>query len=581
MKFKQKRFFKKVWALSKGFWTSEQKWMALLLTGVIITLQVIYVPIMVDYNGWQKEFYNTIQQVDADQFFYYLKYWPIYMVVFICIEIVRDYLMQWLEIKWRTWLVHDYSVRYIAKRAYYLMQLKEKESTQYVDNPDQRITDDIRLFVNYFLTLTLGVLNAVLKLCSFTVVLWNLSGLIHVSLAGQDIAIPGYMVWIAIVYALVGSFFTLVVGKPMIGLNNKRQEYEANFRFGLARLREYYESIAFYKGETNEMRDALGRFMHIKDNFHKLMNWQVVLSFVTSLHWRVSFLFPYLVAVPLLFRGDIQFGGVFQSAVAFQQVENSLSFLVLRYYSNTEASIAQLQTIVNRLSDFSEHMTETAVVPEHELSISAATRPAYSLENISIYKPDGDVLIQSLGLTINAGEHVLIMGGSGNGKSTLLKTMIGIWPYADGRICMPVGASSLFLPQRPYFPIGTLREAVTYPYHSDCVTDTELVQALEACHVGYLKDKLDMSGTWTQILSPGEQQRVAFAKVLLYNPQWLFLDEATAALDEDNEDMMYKLIQQTCPHMTIISVGHHSRLKQYHTKMLCVEKGTYFLQNLS
>lgn len=569
MKYFSKAFLFDMWDLTKGFWGSEEKWKACGLAIAIIVLQIIYVSSLVYYNAWQKDFYNTIQAIDSDAFFYYLKFWPMYMVFFIFIEVNRNYLMQWLEIRWRTWLVNHYVGRWLGDKTYYLLQIAHADEHSAVDNPDQRISDDIRLFVNYMLNLTLGVFNAVMKLISFSTVLWSLSGLMTFTVLNQDIKVPGYMLWLAILYALLGCVFTLVVGKPIVTLNYKQQEYEADFRFGLARIREYCESIASFKGEKTEFFDAMKRFYVVRDNFRRIMTRQWWLSWVTELHWRIGFLFPYLVGVPRVFSGDMQFGGLMQTAVAFQHVENALAYLVLHYYSSTEASFAQLQAVVQRLSDFKKNMADVEIsLHNAKLKYKESDIDAIEVRELTLYKPDGREMISSLNLTIKRGESIMISGPSGRGKSTLLKALTGIWPYGKGVIEGPTAERRLFLPQKAYMPIGTLRDIIIYPSDGKSIVDGQIVDVLRLCQLNHLVNRIDESANWGQLLSLGEQQRISFARLFLLKPEWIFLDEATSALDVDNEARMYELLRTLCPHATVISVAHRLYLRDFHKNEL-------------
>ena len=559
----------------RGSWRPRTRWTMFLLAAAILGLQAYYVSVMVDYNAWQKMFYDTIQEMDSDSFFFYLKYWPMYMVAFIAMEVGRNYLMQYLEIKWRTWLVDDFVRRWLSGRTYYLMQIDEelREGKSAVDNPDQRITDDVRLFVSYFLNLTLGIFNAALRISSFGAVLWGLSGVLDIPLFGETFALPGYMVWLAIAYALLGTGATLWAGRPIVRLSNRQQEYEADLRFGLARLREHFESIAFYGGEQRETVGALDRFNDVRRNFFSLMLRRVQLTWVTELHWRIGFLFPYMVAVPRIFAGEMQFGGLMQTAVAFQQVVNSLSFLVIRYYSPTEASIAQFQTVVHRLTDFRNHMEQV----ERTMSASDVQRTengnVLAVDGLTVCQPDGRVLTHQLSFTLARGEHLFIEGASGIGKSTLLRAIAGIWPYGSGAITMPKNANMLFLPQKSYLPMGTLRAALLYPAAVSAADTPVIENALRRANLAAFISRLDQEENWAQVLSLGEQQRLAFAKALLLRPQWIFLDEATSALDEENEDRMYQLLQTECSDAAVVSIAHRRRVGAYHERKLLLSAG--------
>ncbi len=572
MKFLSKAFLKELWSITKGYWTSEDKWKAYALAVAIIALQVIYVSSLVTYNAWQKDFYNTIQAVDPDAFFFYLKYWPMYMVFFIFIEVNRDYLMQWLEIRWRTWMVNHFVGRWLGDQTYYLLQIIRSDENSPVDNPDQRISDDIRLFVNYVLNLTLGVLNAIMKLSSFSVVLWNLSGLLQFTVLNTEVSLPGYMVWLAILYALLGCVFTLVVGNPIVKLNYKQQEYEANFRFGLARIREYCESIASFRGESMESFDAMKRFYTVRDNFKRIMTRQWWLSWVTNLHWRIGFLFPYLVGVPRVFSGDMQFGGLMQTAVAFQHVENALAYLVLHYYSATEASFAQLQAVVERLSDFKKAMADAeSTLINDQLEFEENDGQSIEVKSLTLYKPDGREMIRDLNLSIQRGDKLMITGPSGRGKSTLLKTLAGIWPYGKGTVLAPSSAHRIFVPQKAYMPMGTLRDILLYPTNRTDITNEQIADLLRLCNLPQLVDRIDEVANWSQALSLGEQQRVSFVRLFLLKLDWIFLDESTSALDVDNEALMYRLLDVYCPHATIVSVAHRLYLKEFHTQELVLD----------
>nr|WP_092072793.1 ABC transporter ATP-binding protein/permease [Dendrosporobacter quercicolus]NSL48885.1 ABC transporter ATP-binding protein/permease [Dendrosporobacter quercicolus DSM 1736]SDM50023.1 putative ATP-binding cassette transporter [Dendrosporobacter quercicolus] len=568
-------FFRLAWKISRGFWKSEGKWYARLLAVTVIALQMLNVYVMVQYNMWQNQFYSTIQEMNSARFFHLFLYWPVFTLIFLVVDVNKLYLQQMLEVRWRTWLTNYYLQEWLSKRTYYLMQILDYGT----DNPDQRISEDVRLFVSYLLELSFGLFRSTLTLASFIVVLWNLSGVVDLTVGPYEISIHGYMVWVAILYAVAGSWLTAVVGNSLIRLNFVQQRYEADFRFSLIRLRENGEGIAFYNGEHRERASFTKRFQFIIENFRDLMSGQRKLSYVTLLHWRLSFLLPYLISVPRIFEGKMQLGGLFQTATAFTQVEQSLSFFIDKFYSMNEASLAELQAVTQRLSSFAENigsMHETAI--RNSITISHTPGGLLGIAGLSVELPTGEVLLKNLELEVRAGDSLLITGASGSGKSTLMKTLAGIWPFGQGQIRIPEGESMLFLPQKPYLPLGTIREILAYPAASGFFTEQKLREIMAMCKLGEFMDRLDENGNWSQILSLGEQQRIAFGRAILHRPQWLFLDEATSALDEQTEMAMHRLLHEQLSGSTIISVGHRSTLLEYHDRILNItEAGSWKL----
>lgn len=568
-------FFRLAWKISRGFWKSEEKWYARLLALTVIALQMLNVYVMVQYNMWQNQFYSTIQEMDSASFFHLFLYWPLFTLIFLVVDVNKLYLQQMLEVRWRTWLTNYFLQEWLNKRTYYLMQILDYGT----DNPDQRISEDVRLFVSYLLELSFGLFRSTITLASFIVVLWNLSGVVDLSVGPYEISIHGYMVWVAILYAVAGSWLTAVVGNSLIRLNFVQQRYEADFRFSLIRLRENGEGIAFYNGEQRERDSFTKRFQFIIENFRDLMSGQRKLSYVTLLHWRLSFLLPYLISVPRIFEGKMQLGGLFQTATAFTQVEQSLSFFIDKFYSMNEASLAELQAVTQRLSSFAENidrMHETAI--RNSITISHTPGGLLDIAGLSVELPTGEVLLKNLELAVRAGDSLLITGASGSGKSTLMKTLAGIWPFGQGQIRIPEGETMLFLPQKPYLPLGTIREILAYPAASGFFTEQKLREIMAMCKLGEFMDRLDEDGNWSQVLSLGEQQRIAFARTILHRPQWLFLDEATSALDEQTELAMHRLLHEQLSGSTIISVGHRSTLLDYHDRILHItEAGSWKL----
>jgi putative ATP-binding cassette transporter len=481
--------------------------------------------------------------------------------IYIVIAVYQIYLNQMLQIRWRRWLTEQYLKDWLADRNYYRMQLKGNGT----DNPDQRIAEDFRFFVANSLSLGLGFLNAAVTLVSFIGILWSLSGPLEIPLGGATYVIYGYMVWVAIIYAIVGTWFTHKIGKPLIPLNFNQQRYEADFRFNLARFRENSEGVALYRGEEDELRGFRSRLAAVVDNWRTIMKRQKLLTFFTVGYNQAAVVFPFLVGAPRYFSGAIQLGGLVQISNAFGQVQGALSWFIGAY-----TDFASWKATVDRLSGFRK-----AIFLTQEESRSGAgpavvgdsTIDDLVLRNLEPRLPTGDVLMSGVNACIELGERVLIKGPSGSGKSTLFRTIAGIWPFGAGQVKLPREFRALFLPQRPYFPIGSLRQAVTYPAPREAFTDAQLRAVLTAAGLDHLADRLDQQQNWAQQLSGGEQQRVAIARALLHRPAWLFLDEATSALDEPSQARMYQLLAEWLKDATIINIAHSSALTGFHSKL--------------
>jgi vitamin B12/bleomycin/antimicrobial peptide transport system ATP-binding/permease protein len=476
-----------------------------------------------------------------------------------------------LEIKWRSWMTEHYLDNWLNKQNYYRLQLLNNST----DNPDQRISEDIKMFVSSTLTLSLGVLKATVTLFSFIVILWGLSGSLALPFGHSKIMIPGYMVWAAIGYAVIGTWITSKIGRPLVGLNFDQQRYEADFRFSLVRLRENSESIAFYRGEQQEQANFADRFKKVFGNFRALMLRQKKLTWFTSGYSQIAIIFPFLVAAPRFFSKQIQLGGLVQTASAFGKVQDALSFFVDSY-----SSLAEWQAVINRLEGFSNNIELVRNSSENSLiQVTYSSAPSLIVSGLQVDLPNGSSLLDNLEFSLNKGDTLLIAGPSGSGKSTLMRTLAGIWPFAKGCISIPQGESVLFLPQKPYLPLGTLRDTLLYPHGAGWVSDEPLKEVMTLCKLNELLDKLDSVEDWSHLLSLGEQQRIAFARVLLQRPKWLFLDEATSALDEPTECAMYRLLQEQLQDSAIISVGHRHTLLDYHRMRLHIDgMGKWSLQ---
>jgi putative ATP-binding cassette transporter len=549
-------FLKAFWALTKPYWVSEEraKGLTLLVTVIGLVLMMVYLEVL--FNQWNNDFYNTFQDKDQAEFFRQLGKFALLAVTWIITAVYRLYFLQMLQIEWRTWLTDRFLRDWMKDEAYYRMQLLDRGT----DNPDQRIAEDLRLFVEYTLSLSLGLLSAVVTLVSFIVILWTLSGALELF----GVSIPGYMVWVALVYAVVGSWLTHVIGKPLIRLDFNQQRFEADFRFSLVRLRENSEGVALYRGEKEELGGFRNRFAAVIGNWWALMLKQKQIGWFTSFYHQLAIIFPYVVVSPRFFTGQIQLGGIFQTASAFGQVQGALSWFI-----NAYTQFAAWKATCDRLIGFSATLEQVRVqAGKLEGERVEGAEEALAIEDLALALPQGATLLSPTTLKLEPRRHVLITGPSGSGKSTFFRALAGIWPYWKGRIRLPKGARTLFLPQKPYFPIGSLKRAVSYPEEPGKFPDQEVSDALRVVGLGHLVSDLDRSENWTQVLSGGEQQRLAFARALLYRPDWLFLDEATASLPEEDQDKLYRLIKERLPSTTLVSVGHRESLAEHHTKRL-------------
>ena len=550
------------WAMTYPYWLSEERWAArgLLLAVIALNLGTVYINVLL--NKWNNTFYDALQDKNYAVFLHQLIRFSWLACLFIIFTVYQFYLNQMLQIRWRRWLTERYLHGWLTDAAYYRMQFAASEA----DNPDQRIADDVPQFIASTLTLGIGGMSAVVTLISFVTILWGLSGTL--TIPSSSMKLPGYLVWAALLYALVGTWLTDWIGRPLVRLNFDQQRYEADFRFNLVRFRENAEGVALYHGEADELRTFRERFSHIIGNWWSIMRQQKRLTWLTAGYGQAAIIFPIVVVAPRYFRGQILLGGLMQTASAFSQVQDSLSFIVSSY-----TDIAAWRAVVERLAGF-----KSALKVAH---IQAATKGGIHLvdgnggglivDRVELDLPNGQPLIADVNFSLARGESALVSGPSGVGKSTLLRAIAGIWPFGRGEIRMPSNPRVLVLPQKPYLPIGTLREAVSYPMQASGVDDASLREALVAVGLKDLAGKLDEMSHWTLQLSPGEQQRIAFARALVQKPDWLFLDEATSAVDEPTEARLYRLLRDRLPWTTLFSIGHRATLRSFHDRQLFVQ----------
>lgn len=560
------------WHLMRSYWKSEEKWKAMALMGGVILLTLGQVYMLVLNNNWMRDFYGTLEARD------FAALWPLVgqfagiAAGFIVMAVYSIYVRQILEIKWRTWMTDRYLEAWLRKQNYYRLQADGGDG---VDNPDQRISDDINEFVGLTLSLLIGFIQQLTSLAAFICILWELSGTLDVPLGEMVLSIPGYMVWVTVIYSVAGTYIAHKIGRKLIGLNFDQQRYEADFRFSMVRVRENCESIAFYGGEGPEMQNFQERFGRVVSNFWALMKRTKFLNFYVNGYGQLAAIVPILLALPKFIDGSINIGGLMQTLMAFGRVQDALSYFVDAY-----SSIARYIAVIRRLGGFTQHMEHVEGL-HSEFSFGTGDSNALLLRDVQVELPDGRKLLEGLSLAVPAGKYLLVSGGSGCGKSTLLRALAGIWPYGSGTVEMPSGWRTMFLPQRPYLPLGSLRRAIYYPQPVPEQETADLGELLERFGIGHLAGKLDAVEDWSRILSLGEQQRLAFIRILLFKPDMVFLDESTSAMDEKREAEAYDTLKELLPEMAVVSVGHRSTLFRKHDKKLQLSKDGWQLLPLT
>ena len=580
-KFSQfKTFCARVWALSAPYFRSDDKWKARGLLAAIVLLNLGAVYMLVLLNEWNRVFYDALQNKNAAVFWTQLGRFTYLAFAFIIIAVYRFYLTQLLEVRWRAWMTASYLRRWLAGQAFYKLELARFASTEsgvaaHSDNPDQRIQEDINLFTTYSISLSMGLLNAVVTLLSFVGILWQLSGAFAFSVQGVSYSIPGFMVWMAVLYCVLGSIATHYIGRPQIRLNYQQQQVEADFRHHMVRVREYSEAIALDKGEAVERGQLDTRFAAVLANYLKLIKKQKNLVWFTNFFGQAAVVFPFIVAAPRFFSGAIQLGELMQIASAFGRVQDSLSWLVDNY-----SSLAAWRATTDRLTSFEDSIlgvVQQARAQSAMNSIATTNQAPVSddtlaVSDLTLDLPTGVTLLEHLSLHAGPGESVLLKGPSGSGKSTLFRAIAGIWPFSKGLSHLP--ADAMFIPQRPYFPDGTLRDALAYPEPASRYGDAALKQALEDALLPKLAGRLDDEDAWSQKLSGGEQQRLAIARVLLKNPRWIFADEATSALDEAAEKTLYERLLSRVRSVrgSLVSIAHRPAVAAFHDKLWELQK---------
>jgi putative ATP-binding cassette transporter len=549
-----------VWRIAAPYFRSEDKLAGRTLLAAVIAIELSLVLINVLLNQWNNRFYNALQEKNWDGFVREIGIFSLLATFYIALSVYQLYLNQWLQIRWRRWMTSTYLGEWLHNANHYRMQLQGDAA----DNPDQRITDDVKLFVDQTLNIGVGLLSAVVTLASFVVILWGLSSDSPLHIFGREFAIPGYLVWGALVYAIFGTALTQWIGSPLVNLDFRQQRFEADFRFNLVRVRENSEQIALLQGESAERQRLSERFGRVVDNWYAIMTRTKRLTALTASYSQAAVVFPYILVAPAYFADKIQLGGMMQTASAFSSVQQALSFFVSTY-----RTLAEWRAVVARLDGFEMAISSAAALATKADSIdvvSSTGSDQIDLQQLLVRLPNGKPLVWAEGFSIRSHERTLVTGPSGAGKSTLFRAIAGIWPFGSGAIAVPAKATLMMLPQRPYFPVGSLKAAIVYPAEASAFSSERVSDALISVGLPQLASQLEEEAHWNRMLSLGEQQRLGLVRALLHAPQYLFLDEATASLDEASEAALYRLLQEKLPATTIVSIGHRSTLVAFHQR---------------
>jgi putative ATP-binding cassette transporter len=547
--------------LAGGFFRGRTAWVAWSIAAAIVLLCLFQLGVQLLINLWNRYFFDALDRRDGPEFVRQLEIFVGLAVASLVCAGFLTYAKMAMQLAWRRWLTEGLVARWLDEGRHYQLTFIEGDH----DNPEQRIAEDIRLMTEAAVEFFAGMLSAVLMLASFVGVLWVISGVLRFDAFGVAVAIPGYMVWMAILYAAIGSALTYAVGRPLVTLTAEKQAAEADFRFGLTRARENSEAVALLRGEADERRILVRLLDRLRVRWRRIMVQQRKVAWMTGGYAVLGTAFPVIVAAPQYFAHELTLGGLMQTATAFVHVQTALSWFVdnFPHIANWRASVGRVSGLADSLDAL---VADLAADDEATITVARGADDALVVRDLDIAHPDGTLLVQRATLTVKPGEHVLIKGESGTGKSTLLRAIAGLWPWGRGAIELPREGDVMFLPQRPYLPLGTLAQALVYPKPRAAVAVADMKTALERCGLGPLAERLDEEERWDNALSGGEQQRLAFARVLIHRPAWVLMDEATAALDEEAEASLLAMLREELRETAVVSIGHRPGLAAFHDR---------------
>lgn len=549
------------WQLIKLYWQSEQRYAAYFLLATLLAFTIILVAFDVAFTTWYNHFYDALQDYDKRGAVDLIVIFCFLAGVYIVFAVYRYYVQQYLALKWRRWLTWQFLDRWLKNRSYYYLENFD-EST---DNPDQRIQEDIGSLIQFSLTLSIGLVSAFVTIFAFIFVLWKLSGVLVIG----SFHIHGYLVWVGVIYALAGTLCTFKIGKPLVGLNFEQQRREANFRFAAIDVRSHAEHVALYRGEQDQQTILRRIFSGVLDNWYAIILRQKLLLWFTAGYNQTSVILPLIVALPNYFNKVFKLGGLIQALSAFSKIQDAFSFIV-----NSYTTIAEWRAVTKRLLTFLNHMYELDENTKNQNQFAYALSDNHKIitNEVSVNTPQGEGLLKNVSQEFIHGKHYVVKGRSGIGKSTFVRALAGIWPYGKGEIGTPKQEDIMFIPQTSYMPLGTLREALIFPDKVISISDQELITCLKDCGLGHLAPQLNIVSRWSEHLSPGELQRIAFVRILIHKPKWVFLDESTSSLDLACENKLYTLLKKKLPDCSVISVGHRPSLDEYHDHEIDLEK---------